>query len=117
MLSADDIKWIASHAADDTSKLRLRHANDDRMAHLIMQVENRHKYQKKLSQTLTCDAFEFPTSLSGEQATSDRLSEFHASLKQSREKVADMTAGLGIDSLHFALKCKRHHQRYQQIEL
>lgn len=102
MLTPDDIKWIESHRLDDASKLRLKYGADPHMQHLIMQVECRRKYQKKLPQTLQCTSFEFPTALSGEQSTSDRLAEFHAQLIAGGKHVVDLTAGLGIDVLHFA---------------
>ena len=102
MLTPDDIKWIEDHRMDDASKLRLKFGADQHMQHLIMQVESRRKYQKKLPRTLQCKAFEFPTALSGEQSTSDKLAEFHARLIAGGKHVVDMTAGLGIDVLHFA---------------
>lgn len=106
MLTTDDMNWIAAHATDDVARLRLRHGNDPTMQHLIMQVESRRKYQKKLPRTLACKSFEFPTALSGEQCTSDRLAEFHAGLIADGERIIDLTAGLGIDATHFAEKAR-----------
>ncbi len=58
--------------------------------------------RQKLASTLRCRAFEFPTALSAEQSTSDRLAAFHASMIPQGASVVDLTSGLGIDVFHFA---------------
>lgn len=96
-------QWVSYHATDNPSRLRLKYGADREDE--IRQVECRHKYSGKFPKTLAaCARFYFPTTLSAEQATSDRLAEFHASLIDTGETVADLTAGLGIDTLHIAGK-------------
>ncbi len=54
--------------------------------------------------TLSHSGFRFPTALSAEQCTSDDLAQFHASLVAPGLRIADLTAGLGIDCFHLAAK-------------
>ena len=101
-LTNDMIRWIDDHAKDDTSRLRFRYNDDPAARFCILQIECRRQAAKKLPQTLKCSRFQFPTSLSAEQCTSDDIAAFHASLVSSGETVLDMTAGLGIDAFHMA---------------
>lgn len=69
----------------------------------ITQIECRQKFSKKLSVTLSrLPQFIFPTVLAGEQSTSDLLASYHASRIKAGMRVADLTAGLGIDAWHLA---------------
>lgn len=71
----------------------------------ITQIECRQKYAKKFAETLSATPlFLFPSTLAAEQATSDQLAAYHASLINGG-KVVDLTAGLGIDALHLCSKC------------
>lgn len=103
--------WVNDNINEDPSRLRLKyHAiNGDIDFNLaIIQIECRQKYKKKLSVTLEkYPRFLFPSQLSGEQATSDRLARFHASLLPGSCSLIDLTAGLGIDLLHCASKAVR----------
>lgn len=93
--------WIESHINDDTSRLRLKYGSD--FADEILQIECRRKFSAKLSQTLAADPeFIFPSMLSGEQSTGDLLASWHASAFNENERIADLTAGLGIDAMHAA---------------
>lgn len=96
-------EWINSHKDDDPARLRLKygHARADE----IMQIECRRKYAAKLGDVLTRHPrFVFATALSGEQSTSWRLAEFHASMIKPGSRVADLTAGLGIDAYAMSLR-------------
>lgn len=98
-----DFKWIESHAADDTFQLRLKYGKEH--ADDILQIEMRRKHAHKFADTLSkFPQFVFPSSLSAEQSTSDRLAEFHATLIEPGSSVADLTAGMGIDTLALARK-------------
>ncbi|MDE6271150.1 MAG: hypothetical protein K2M12_09905, partial [Muribaculaceae bacterium] len=69
----------------------------------ITQVECRRRYARKLGVTLErYPEWLFPSVLSGEQSTSDLLATFHAGLVPEDCRMADLTAGLGIDVLHCA---------------
>ena len=54
--------------------------------------------------TLSHSGFLFPTALSAEQCTGDELAQFHTSLIEPGLRIADLTAGLGIDCFHMATK-------------
>ena len=98
--------WIEAHIADDPKALRLKYSRKNLgfdVGFAILQIECRRKYASKLAGTLAAFRnFIFPTSLSGEQSTSDLLAEYHCSLTGNTGTVADLTAGLGIDATHFA---------------
>lgn len=101
-------QFVNDNRSADPSKLRLHyHGKDDGdgidYAFAITQIECRQKFANKLRDTLAANPdFIFPNELAGEQSTSDILATFHASLLQPGETVTDLTAGLGIDALHFA---------------
>lgn len=99
--SPEFFKWIDEHKADDPARLRLRHGAS--FADEILQIESRRKHAAKLPGILAADStFVFPTALSGEQATGEALARWHASLFRPGERVADLTAGLGIDAMEAA---------------
>lgn len=100
-LTPEIIEWIELNAKADTSALRLKHAGDKAAADAIMQIECRRKAATKLSDTLCCRSFYFPTNLSAEQCTSDAIAGFHSTLVRG-SSVLDMTAGLCIDAFHIA---------------
>lgn len=104
--------WINEHLADDPAKLRLKFAGKTvegvDVAAAIVQIECRRRFGAKLAQTLTSfPDFYFPSTLAGEQSTSDLLATYHTSLVPEGLEVADMTAGLGIDVLHFAARASQ----------
>lgn len=104
-MSPDFFNWIEQHFSDDPAKLRLKFRKE--RGDEILQIEMRRKHSAKFAQTLKDNPnFIFPTSLAAEQSTSDRLAQFHASLIQPADTVADLTAGLGIDAMYFARKAK-----------
>lgn len=102
------LQFIESHKDDDVAALRLKYANvkdtDIDYALAITQIECRRKYGKKLRDTLSAahGMFLFPNTLSGEQASSDAMAQWHATLVSPLSTVVDMTAGLGIDAMHIA---------------
>lgn len=87
---------------EDYNRLRLKYHGDSEKLGEILQMECRDKCSKKLADTLTCDDFLFPSLALAEMSTSDAVASIHASMVQPGSKVLDMTAGLGIDSFHFA---------------
>ncbi|MCM1092974.1 MAG: class I SAM-dependent methyltransferase [Lachnospiraceae bacterium] len=99
--------WVQSHLNHDPADLSLKfHGRLPWVEEAIMQVKCRRKTRKKLEKELENPRFYFPTTLSAEQCTGDRLADFHASLIKNGDSVLDLTCGLGIDSLHFAEKAK-----------
>jgi len=98
-------KFVDGNVNADAAGLRLKYHGCDGIdyALAITQVECRKKFAKKLRLTLAGNPeFLFPSVLAGEQATSDLLAEYHASLIGEGDRVADLTAGLGIDASHLA---------------
>ncbi|MDE6277137.1 MAG: RsmD family RNA methyltransferase [Muribaculaceae bacterium] len=98
--------WINDHLSDNPADLRLRFAGKPGPAEVdipfaILQVECRRKCARKLADTLASfPRFVFPTALSAEQCSSDRLASFHASLvPEGACTGVDLTAGLGIDAM------------------
>ena len=99
--SSDFFQWIDAHADDDPNRLRLKYGRE--RADEILQIECRRTYAAKLGPALKADPqFIFPTALSGEQSTSCRLAAFHASMIRPGWRIADLTAGLGIDAMAMA---------------
>lgn len=100
-LHDDFFSWIEGHRTDDPARLRLKYGKE--RAAEILQIECRRKYAVKLAATLKSNhEFIFPTALSGEQSTSDRLAAYHAGLIEPGWRVADLTAGLGVDAMALA---------------
>lgn len=101
--------WVDRHIADDPVRLRLKYshtAGDIDYNAAITQIECRQRFGKKLAATLAAiPRFYFPSKLAGEQSTSDRLAQFHASLVIAGNPIIDLTAGLGIDILHCSDVC------------
>lgn len=100
-----DFDWIERHGAEDPSKLRLKHGKE--RSEEILQIEMRRKHSNKFASTFNSyPHFYIPTALAAEQATSDRLAEFHASLVEPHSRVVDLTAGLGIDAMAIAMRAE-----------
>lgn len=105
-------QFVCDNRTADPAALRLRYAGkldakvDFSLA--ITQIECRRKFGKKIAKTLS-DAdnrFLFPSTLAGEQSTSDALAQWHTGLVEADVTLTDMTAGLGIDCLHLARKAR-----------
>lgn len=107
--SDNDLRsFINANATADVAALRLRYAGKKLPFDLdtaLTQIECRRKFGKKLASTLAAfPDFRFPSVLSGEQASSDILAAFHASLIPENTDAIDLTAGLGIDAMHMAAR-------------
>jgi len=103
-------KFITDNINENVAALRLR--NHGRISEFdidfaITQIECRRKFRKKLPDFISYEAFLFPSTVAGEQASHEAIAKFHASLFRMTENVIDMTAGLGIDAMTIADKVKR----------
>lgn len=103
-------KFVADHANDDVNTLRLKYAGKSKstdfdfdISFALLQIEMRRKNLKKIPSFLSNPKFLFPDSLAPEQASNEIVSIFHASLLSGCISLLDLTAGLGIDDLTFAL--------------
>ncbi|MDE6532776.1 MAG: hypothetical protein K2M27_04480 [Muribaculaceae bacterium] len=102
-------KFIADNINESPSSLRFRfHGKsadfDTDLA--ITQIECRKKYHRKLVSFICNPHFIFPSSIAAEQASHEAIAKYHASLFSPEDKVIDMTAGLGIDSMTVAKNVK-----------
>lgn len=108
MEMSENIKeFVRTHANDDVNSLRLKYKNrspelDIDIDFALLQIEARRKAKRKLQDFLKYPDFIFPTLLSAEQASNEAVARFHASLIKS-SSLLDLTGGLGIDVLTFAL--------------
>lgn len=103
------IGFIRDHAYDDVLSLRLKYSGkqaenfDFDLDFALLQIEARRKTRKKIPGFLKHTDFIFPTLLSAEQASNEAIARFHTSLIPSNSSLLDLTAGLGIDDLSFAM--------------
>lgn len=102
-------KFVREHSNDDVNALRLKYDGkkidklDFDLDFAFLQIEARQKTRKKLPTFLSHPDFIFPTLLSSEQASNEAIAKFNASLVSSSTSLLDLTAGLGIDDMSFAL--------------
>ena len=102
-------KFIEDHCNDDVNVLRLKYAGksivmDFPIEFALLQIEARRKAHKKIPTFLANPKFIFPDSISAEQASNEIVASYHASLLKEHSTLLDLTAGLGIDDLTFAMK-------------
>ena len=109
-ISQNLIEFVQKHENDDVNSLRLKYSYDKKIQTLdfpidfaLLQIEARRKTRKKLPSFVAKSDFIFPTLLSSEQASNEAVAKFHASLVPSGSSLLDLTAGLGIDDMEFAL--------------
>lgn len=68
----------------------------------LIQIDCRHRYSKKFPSLLINREFIFPSRLSAEQATDEKIAHFHSTLIPKGSSVLDLTSGLGVDSMSFS---------------
>jgi len=103
--TSDFFEFIDKNLKGDTAKLKLLYGRKSLSFDIddaITQIEARKNASKKLPDFCSSDLTIFPHKLSAEQATSEILAGFHASLIPEGMHILDLTAGLGIDSMAFA---------------
>lgn len=95
--------FINDNSAADISKLRIKYLSSgvnhsysrDFYEFAILQIEARKRFKRKFP-TLYNDLF-FSSLLSGEQASAEKIADYHALLAVGYHSLLDLTAGLGID--------------------
>lgn len=70
----------------------------------VNQIEYRKKNATKLKRFIDSPIFLFPDMISGEQSSHQAVAVYHSSIVEKTDSILDMTAGLGIDAMTFALK-------------
>lgn len=89
-------KTSKSHTDTFTQSL-LRAGDDIAARQKAISREAARRASRKLPRLSAINGFRFPTLLSAEQCTSELLAAFHATLIEEGSRVADLTAGLGVD--------------------
>ncbi|MDE6022865.1 MAG: hypothetical protein K2G13_05115 [Muribaculaceae bacterium] len=108
-ISRKFIDFVRDHSIDDVVSLRLKYSGkqeenfDFDLDFALLQIEARRKSRKKIPGFLRHQDFLFPTLLAAEQASNEAIARFHASLIPSQSTLLDLTAGLGIDDMCFAM--------------
>lgn len=107
-ISDKTMKFIMDHIKDDPNALRLKYSgNSEKMGipvdFALMQIEARRRTLKKLPTFLDNPYFIFPDSLAAEQASNEAVARFHSTLMKTGSSILDLTAGLGIDDMIFAM--------------
>lgn len=123
-LSKEQISFIESHKDDDVGHLALLFGGKGRnvdctlegddLRFALMQVDVRQRLKDKLPTILTKREFVFPSRISTEQASSEATAKLKAEILDKLNIPdyrisADLTGGLGIDSIFMAKKSKKHH--------
>lgn len=99
--------FVQAHCNDDTASLSLRYhgkALGFDLSQAIVQIKARRKTVSKLPWFIGHTGFIFPSIQAAEQSTNQNIALYHATLVGSGNKVADLTAGLGIDAMTLALR-------------
>lgn len=113
-LSEGQILFIEKHLNDDVGKLALQKSPLSRedMLFALMQIDARQRLKGKLPTILEKKEFIFPTRISTEQASSEVTAKLKATILDNIgniENSADLTGGLGIDTIFMAGRSQKHH--------
>lgn len=104
-INTDLFNFISANKETDPQKVLLTYHDKDipfSLPFAITQLMARRKSAYKLSDFISNERFLFPDALAAEQATDQRVANFHATLVGSNKNVLDLTAGLGIDAITIA---------------
>ena len=102
------LDFADSHARTDAVTLLLHRDKypDIDIEQAIQQIEGRRQASVKWPTLVSCRNFLFPPRLNREQSSSDLTAEYKRRLAESLAKgsirIADLTGGMGIDTLHLA---------------
>lgn len=106
------IDFVKVHLNNDTARLLLSAARypDIDMVAAVQQIEGLRTASVKWPSLLACDSFLFPPRINREQASSEAAANYKAALLSripsasfvSHPRIADLTGGMGIDTLAFA---------------
>jgi len=108
------IDFVRNHLNDDTARLLLSAARypDIDMPLVVQQVEGIHTAQEKWPSLLEFENYLYPPRLNREQASSEETAIHKAHIvdelcgQTSLVSVADLTGGMGIDSITFAQRAR-----------
>lgn len=106
-MTREFIDFVLTHENEDTARLLLsasRYPSID-MPAAVQQIEGRRTAQEKWPSLLTCEDYLYPPRLNREQASSEATAHYKAAVcrsLQACEHIADLTGGMGIDTLALA---------------
>ncbi len=122
-MTKEFIDFVDSHLEDDTSRLLLsaaRYPSIDVPA-AVQQIEGLRMAQEKWPSLLQYNEFLYPPRLNREQSSSEATAKHKAHLadelcgEEAFVTVADLTGGMGIDSMVFAQRGKTIHPMKPQV--
>ncbi len=108
-MTREFINFVNAHKDEDTARLLLsatRYPSID-MSAAVQQIEGLRTAREKWPSLSECEEFVYPPRLNREQASSEETAHYKASLV-SPFSIADLTGGMGIDTLAFAEIEHRH---------
>ncbi|MBQ8704112.1 MAG: class I SAM-dependent methyltransferase [Bacteroidales bacterium] len=113
-MTRECIDFVLTHANEDTARLLLsasRYPSID-MPAAVQQIEGRRTAREKWPGLLECEEFVYPPRLNREQASSEETATHKAYVadglcgEEAFVSVADLTGGMGIDSIAFARRSR-----------
>lgn len=113
-MNREFIDFVTTHEHEDTARLLLsaaRYPSVD-MPAAVQQIEGRRTAREKWPSLLACDDFLYPPRLNREQASSEETARHKAALLADGAQplsVADLTGGMGVDTLAFAAVAAEVH--------
>lgn len=121
-MNREFIDFVTTHEYEDTARLLLsaaRYPSVD-MPAVVQQIEGRRTAREKWPSLLACDDFLYPPRLNREQASSEATARHKAAILAAGaplQTVADLTGGMGVDTLAFAAVAAEVHyaERNEQL--
>lgn len=103
-MTKEFIDFVDAHKDEDTARLLLsatRYPAID-MPMAVQQIEGLRTAKEKWPGLLACEEFVYPPRINREQSSSEATAQYKAMLAAGAASIADLTGGMGIDTLAFA---------------
>ncbi len=103
-MTREFIDFVNAHKDEDTARLLLsaaRYPSID-MPAAVQQIEGLRTAREKWPSLLACADFRYPPRINREQASSEATARYKATLAAEAANIADLTGGMGVDTLAFA---------------
>lgn len=119
----ETLAFAREHEGDDTTRLLLSASRypDIDMPLAVQQIEGRRTAREKWPSLLECEDFLYPPRLNREQASSDETATHKAYIvdnlcgEETFVSVADLTGGMGIDTIAFARRSRHVNPLRSQV--